>query len=79
VKRWPSVPLLILSRDPDKAIADGQATPELEKIWEAGAKRYARLSPRGSRTIVPGATHYVDLDAPETAVNAINRVLAKVK
>jgi len=79
VKDWPSVPLRILSRDPDKAVANGQSSVELERIWEVGAKRYARLSPKGSLTVVPDTTHYVDLDAPQAAVDAINKVLAKVK
>jgi class 3 adenylate cyclase len=60
------------------ARADGQSTSELEKIWEVGAKRFARLSHKGSRTVVPEATHYVDIDAPQAAVDAINKVLAQV-
>lgn len=75
VTRWPNVPLAILSRDPAKAVADGQATAAQEQIWTAGAIRYARLSSKGSRTVVPGATHYVYLDAPDVALSAIRRVL----
>ena len=70
VRDWPSVPLLVLSRDPDKAIADGSTT-ELENIWQVGTKRYAGLSPKGTHTIVPDTTHYVDIDAPDTALDSI--------
>jgi pimeloyl-ACP methyl ester carboxylesterase len=79
VKKWPSVPLTILSRDTEKAVADGQSTVELEDIWDAGSKRYADLSPKGRLVVVPGATHYVDVDAPEAALDAINEVLARAK
>jgi pimeloyl-ACP methyl ester carboxylesterase len=79
VKKWPSVPLIILSRDTEKAVTDGQSTAELEDVWDAGSKRYAHLSSKGRLVVVPGATHYVDVDAPEAALDAINEVLARVK
>jgi pimeloyl-ACP methyl ester carboxylesterase len=79
VRQWPSVPLAILSRDPARSVADQQATPEQEAIWTQGAKTYAHLSTRGSRTEVPGASHYVYLDAPDIAVNSIRTVLSKAR
>jgi pimeloyl-ACP methyl ester carboxylesterase len=75
VKHWPAVPLAVLSRDPAKAVADQQATAEQERIWTAGAQYYARLSSKGTRTVVPGTTHYVHLDAPVVAVEAVRKVL----
>jgi pimeloyl-ACP methyl ester carboxylesterase len=75
VTRWPAVPLLVLSRDPAKAVADKQATAAQEQVWTAGARRYARLSARGTRIVVPGTTHYVYIDAPKVATDAIRRVL----
>ena len=75
VKRWPSVPLVVLSRDPARAVSDKQATAEQEQIWTAGALAYARLSPHGTRTVVPGSSHYVYLDAPDAAAAAIRKVL----
>ncbi len=75
VKRWPSVPLVVLSHDPARAVSDKQATAEQEQIWTAGALAYARLSPHGTRTVVPGSSHYVYLDAPDTAAAAIRKVL----
>jgi pimeloyl-ACP methyl ester carboxylesterase len=75
VTRWPTVPLVVLSRDPAKAVADQQDTASQEQIWIAGATRYAKLSPRGVRTAVPGTTHYVYLDAPQVAADAIRQIL----
>lgn len=78
VTRWPAVPLVVLSRDAAKAVADQQATADQEQTWVAGAKRYARLSPEGSRTAVPGTTHYVFVDAQKPAAAAIREVLHRV-
>ena len=50
-----------------------------DPIWQVGTKRYSGLSPKGTHTVVPDTTHYVDIDAPDTALDAIRRVLAKVK
>jgi pimeloyl-ACP methyl ester carboxylesterase len=75
VKRWPAVPLVVLSRDPAKAVADQQATAAQEQVWTKGAGRYAHLSPKGTRMVVPGTTHYVYLDAPVVAADAVRNVL----
>jgi pimeloyl-ACP methyl ester carboxylesterase len=79
VKRWPNVPLVVLSRDPRKAVADNQATAAQEAVWIAGAKKYAKLSKKGSRTVVPGSTHYIHLDAPQAATAAVRQVLAQAR
>jgi pimeloyl-ACP methyl ester carboxylesterase len=78
VTRWPNVPLVVLSRDPAKAVADNQDTAAQEQIWVAGARKYAALSREGTRVVVPGASHYVYLDAPKVAAGAIRTVLAHV-
>jgi hypothetical protein len=65
----------VLSRDPVRAIADGQATPEHEQIWTMGARAYARLSPKGTRTVVKDSSHYVYIDAPDAAVSAVRTAL----
>ena len=75
VKHWPSGPLAVLSRDPARAVSDSQATPEQEQVWTARAPTYARLSPHGTRTVVPGTSHYVYIDAPDASVSAIRKVL----
>jgi alpha-beta hydrolase superfamily lysophospholipase len=75
VKHWPTVPLAVLSRDPARAIADGQATPEQERVWTMGARAYARLSPHGIRTVVKDSSHYVYIDAPDAAATAVRTVL----
>jgi pimeloyl-ACP methyl ester carboxylesterase len=77
VTHWPNVPLVVLSRDPAKAVADKQDTAAQEQIWIAGARKYATLSPKGTRVVVPGASHYVYLDAPKVAADAIRSVLAQ--
>jgi hypothetical protein len=79
VKHWPNVPLVVLSRDPKKAIADQQATASQEAVWVAGARKYARLSSKGSRLVVPNATHYVYIDAPDVTTTAINEVLSEAR
>ena len=78
VTHWPNIPLVVLSRDPAKAVADKQDTAAQEQIWIAGARKYATLSRKGTRVVVPGASHYVYLDAPKVAADAIRTVLAQV-
>jgi pimeloyl-ACP methyl ester carboxylesterase len=77
VKKWPPVPLIVLSRDPKRAAAEQLATPAQEQAWVAGARRYVRLSAKGSGTVLPGASHYVHVDAPQESIDAIRTVLAK--
>ena len=77
VKKWPSVPLVVLARDPARAVADGQATAAQERIWTTGIKQYAALSRKGSRIMVPGSTHYVHVDAPVVTADAIRSVVKR--
>jgi pimeloyl-ACP methyl ester carboxylesterase len=79
VKHWPNVPLTVLARDPAKAVVDGQATAAQEAVWTAGARKYRRLSSRGTLTVVPNASHYIYIDAPDVTVAAIKKVLRQAR
>lgn len=79
VRKWPRVPLIVLARDPAKAVADRQYTAEQEQVWATGARKYSHLSPKGSLITVPGSTHYIYLDAPAVTADAIRTVLAKAR
>jgi predicted alpha/beta hydrolase family esterase len=74
IGRWPPVPLVVYSHDPQRAESDG-SSQMFEEEWVAGEKALARLSRRGHFQVVPNARHYVYRDDPSTVEDAIRRVV----
>jgi hypothetical protein len=72
---WPNVPLEVLSHDPDKAVASGAFSADLQQQWTAGQQAYSHLSSQGGQQSVPGAGHYVFADNPQIVVTTIQHVL----
>ncbi len=70
--RWPPVPLVVLSHDPDRG---DLGAPSIEQLWSDGKAEYAALSAQSRHEIVTGAGHYIHVDAPSAVKEAILDVL----
>ena len=73
------LPLVVVSRDPEKGAAPGLIPPDLsrrfENQWVVLQEELARLSTNGSRVVATGSTHYVQIDRPDVVIAAIQKVL----
>ena len=78
-----SLPLVVVSRDPEKGAAPGLIPPDLsrrfENQWVQLQEELTRLSTNGSRVVASGSTHYVQLDRPDVVIAAIQKVLEEAK
>jgi pimeloyl-ACP methyl ester carboxylesterase len=74
-----SMPLVVLSRDPEKGAAPGLIPPELsrrfEVQWVLMQEELAPLSTNSSRIVAVGSTHYVQVDRPDLVIAAIRKVV----
>ena len=67
---WTDVPCLVLSHAPGtKALGLG---PAVEALWTEGQRHYAELSSSGQFEQAPGAGHYIDHDAMNRVIHAID-------
>ena len=67
---WGDVPLLVLAHDPATGALGGGAG--VEWAWTEGQRDYAALSPLGQFEQVKGAGHYIDHDAMNRVIHAID-------
>jgi pimeloyl-ACP methyl ester carboxylesterase len=71
-----SMPLVVLSHDPDKGGLPEIIGADLAKQTEiAGGQmqeELSQLSTRGSRVVAKGATHYIQLDRPDLVIDAVH-------
>ncbi|UBU09192.1 alpha/beta fold hydrolase [Nonomuraea gerenzanensis] len=51
--------------------------PRLERAWAAGQRKWLALSSRAELSTAAGSEHYIYVDQPEVAVQAIERVAAQ--
>jgi pimeloyl-ACP methyl ester carboxylesterase len=79
ITAWPDIPFEILRHDPRVYAEQGMWDAEVEEAWIAGQADFAELAPDGVVSEVAGAGHYVHLDRPQIAVDAVLRVLAQVE
>jgi pimeloyl-ACP methyl ester carboxylesterase len=74
-----SIPLVVLSRDPEKGGAPGLIPAELsrrfEDQWVRMQEDLSRLSTNSSHMVATGSTHYVQMDRPDLVIAAIRKVL----
>jgi pimeloyl-ACP methyl ester carboxylesterase len=74
-----SIPLVVLSRDPEKGAAPGLIPAELsrrfEVQWSQMQEELVHLSTNGSRVVATGSTHYVQMDRPDVVIAAIQKVV----
>lgn len=71
---WPDVPLTVLSHDPTE-VPFGD--PIVEALWTKGQRVYGQLAAGAEVEVVPGAGHYVDRDAPERVIRAIDDLIRR--
>jgi pimeloyl-ACP methyl ester carboxylesterase len=74
-----SMPLVVLSRDPDKGAAPGLIRPELsrrfEEQWTQMQKELTGLSTNSTRMVATGSSHYVQIDRPDLVVAAVRKAV----
>jgi pimeloyl-ACP methyl ester carboxylesterase len=70
---------MVLSHDPDKMKFPGKLTEPVNREWGKMQEELARLSSNGSRLVVKGSSHDIQIDAPEAVVNAIRTVVGQAK
>jgi pimeloyl-ACP methyl ester carboxylesterase len=74
-----NLPLMVLSHDPDKVKFPGNLTEPVNREWGKMQEELAHLSSNGSRLVVKGSGHDIQIDDPEAVVNAIRKVVGQVK
>jgi hypothetical protein len=78
-----SLPLVVVSHDPEKGAAPGLIPPDVsqrsEHQWVQMQRELGRLSTNGSRVVATGSTHYVPIDRPEVVVAATRTVLGAAR
>ncbi|SDF97544.1 alpha/beta hydrolase fold [Lentzea fradiae] len=72
-----SIPVEVVEHGQRYLEALPQYGPALEKAWAAGQRSWLKLSWNSSIRTAKDAGHYVHVDAPRVAVDAVQRVVAK--
>jgi hypothetical protein len=71
-----SMPLVVLSHDPDKGsfpgIIGADVAKQTEIVWGQMQEELSHLSTKGSHVVAKGATHYIQLDRPNLAIDAVH-------
>jgi hypothetical protein len=74
-------PLIVLTRG--KEIGNPGFTTEqsaaTNRAWKAGHERLAALSTRGTDTVVPDSTHYIQYDQPQAVIDAVKRAVNEIR
>lgn len=79
ITAWPDIPFEILRHDSDVYHDQQMWDAEVDDAWIEGQADFARLAPAGVVTDVQDADHYVHLDQPQIAADAVLRVLSQVE
>lgn len=79
VTAWPDIPFEILRHDSDVYREQQMWDDEVEDAWIAAQDDFADLAVGGVVAEVAGAGHYVYLDRPDVAADAVRRVLTQVQ
>jgi len=72
-----SMPLIVVSRDPDK-LAEGmpaKLSKEINQTWEPLQQELVRLSSNSSRMVAKDAEHYVQIDRPDVVIEAVRKIV----
>jgi pimeloyl-ACP methyl ester carboxylesterase len=78
ITAWPDIPFEILRHDSEVYFEQQVWDAEVEDAWIQGQAEFAQLAPGGVVTEVADAGHYVHLDQPHIAADAVIRVLSQV-
>jgi pimeloyl-ACP methyl ester carboxylesterase len=76
---WPDIPFEILRHDSAVYFEQEMWDAEVEDAWIEAQAEFAALAPRGVVSEVADAGHYVHLDQPQIATDAVLRVLSQVE
>jgi pimeloyl-ACP methyl ester carboxylesterase len=76
-----SIPLAVLSHDPDKPSAELPAdlAKPVNQAWEKMQEELAHLSTRGTRTVAKNSSHYIQVDRPDVVIDAIRNVVQQAR
>ena len=76
-----SIPLTVLSHDPDKLIEEFPA--ELRRpvniVWEQMQEELVHLSTQGKQTIAKNSSHYIQNDRPELVIDEVHKIVNTVR
>jgi hypothetical protein len=74
-------PLVILTHSKSQPDANFTAAQNaaIQRAWNEGHDRLARLSSRGSNTVVPESGHYIMIDQPKVVIDAVLKAVAEVR
>jgi pimeloyl-ACP methyl ester carboxylesterase len=74
-------PLLILTHSKNDPSPDltAQQNAAMERAWNDGHNQLAALSTRGSNTVVPNSTHYIQIDQPQVVIDAVLKAVSEVR
>lgn len=73
------LPLAVLSHDPDKVRLPNNLTEPVNRAWDEMQTELSHLSTRGTHDVVKGASHNIELDAPDAVASAIHRVFYQAR
>jgi len=68
------IPVEVIEAGKQEVAGIPQYGPALERVWSEGQRKWLGLSSRSTLTIATESGHYVYLDQPDLAVQAIQRV-----
>ncbi|WP_245887023.1 alpha/beta fold hydrolase [Umezawaea tangerina] len=52
--------------------------PALEQVWATGQQKWLALSPRSTQSIAEGSGHYIYVDRPDIALQAIQNIAEEI-
>jgi len=71
------IPVQVIKHGKPYLAAVPQYGPRLERAWAAGERKWLALSSRSRLSTATDSEHYIYLDQPEVAVEAIQRITAQ--
>jgi len=76
IKTLGSIPLTVLSSEkPNPQM--GESAEDFQRFWIRSNERLSRLSRRGKFILATNASHHIHLDAPETVIRAVRKIVEK--
>jgi pimeloyl-ACP methyl ester carboxylesterase len=76
------MPVIVLTAGQPPALQEGQ-TPEDQarerEVWRKGHDALAARSRQGKSVVVPGASHFIQIDRPDAVISAVQEVISKVR
>jgi len=74
-------PLIVLTRG--KEVGNPGFTTEqsaaMNRAWKTGNEKLAALSTRGTDTVVPDSSHYIQYDQPQAVIDAVKRAVTDIR